>query len=100
MTTRTFGKYIVTRNLGRGGMAEVHLAHDPVLERQVALKVILPHLSADEEFVTRFRREAKLIASLRHPNIVQIFDFAVLDDQPFMVMEYLAGETLKARLTA
>ncbi|HMN30716.1 MAG TPA: protein kinase, partial [Caldilineaceae bacterium] len=86
----TFGKYRVTRSLGRGGMAEVYLAHDPVLERQVAIKVILPQLSADEGFVARFQREAKLIASLRHPNIVQIFDFAVLDSQPFMVMEYLA----------
>lgn len=98
MTPHTFGKYIVTRSLGRGGMAEVYQAHDPVLERQVAIKVILPHLAVDEVFVARFRREAKLIATLRHPHIVQIFDFDVLNAQPFMVMEYLAGETLKARL--
>ncbi len=98
MTTQPFGKYMVTRRLGRGGMAEVYQAHDPVLDRPVAIKVILPHLAADEGFVARFRREAKLIASLRHPHIVQIFDFDVLNDQPFMVMEYLAGETLKTRL--
>lgn len=97
---RTFGKYIVTRSLGRGGMADVYLAQDPVLDRQVAIKVILPHLAGEEGFDARFLREAKLIASLRHPHIVQIFDFAVLDEQPFMVMEFLAGETLKSRLSS
>jgi predicted ATPase len=81
-------------------MAEVYLAHDPILDRQVAIKVILAHLAADEGFVARFRREAKTIASLRHPHIVQLFDFDVLHGQPFMVMEYLAGETLKVRLSA
>lgn len=100
MTTRTFGKYHVTRSLGRGGMAEVYQAHDPVLDRLVAIKVILPHLTADDGFTARFLREAKLVASLRHPQIVQLFDYDVVDGQPFMVMEYLGGDTLKARLAA
>ncbi|RIK38726.1 MAG: serine/threonine protein kinase, partial [Chloroflexi bacterium] len=100
MTTRTFGKYHVTRSLGRGGMAEVYQAHDPVLDRLVAIKVILPHLTAEDGFTARFLREAKLVASLRHPQIVQLFDYDVVDGQPFMVMEYLGGDTLKARLAA
>ncbi|HBY94738.1 MAG TPA: serine/threonine protein kinase, partial [Chloroflexi bacterium] len=79
-------------------MAEVYQAHDPVLDRQVAIKVIHPHLGTEEGFGERFRREARLVASLRHPHIVQLHDFGVADDQPFMVMEYLEGGTLKERL--
>ena len=100
MAAQTFGKYIVTRRLGRGGMAEVYLARDPVLERNVAIKVIYPHLSADPGFDERFCREAKVVASLRHAHIVQLYDFDVLNDQPFMVLEYLSGGTLKDRLAA
>jgi adenylate cyclase len=100
MAKQSFGKYVVTQRLGRGGMAEVYQAHDPVLDRHVAIKVILPHLAAEEGFVARFLAEAKLIASLRHPHLVQLFDFAVENDQPYMVMEYLAGGTLKTRLTS
>ena len=100
MAAQTFGKYIVTRRLGRGGMAEVYLARDPVLERNVAIKVIYPHLSADPGFGERFCREAKVVASLRHAHIVSLYDFDVLNDQPFMVLEYLSGGTLKDRLAA
>lgn len=100
MSTHSFGRYIVSQRLGRGGMAEVYQARDPVLDRQVAIKVILPHLAAEQGFAQRFLREAKLIASLRHPHLVQLYDFDVVDEQPFMVMEYLAGDTLKARLSA
>lgn len=100
MSTLTFGKYIVTKTLGRGGMAEVYLARDPVLERYVAIKVIYPHLAADPGFEERFRREAKLVAALRHAHIVQLHDFDVAANQPFMVMEYLGGGSLKDRLAA
>ena len=88
MTPKSFGKYPILRLLAQGGMAEVYLAHHPDLERLVAIKVIHPHLS-DAEFQERFKQEAKLIASLRHPSIVQIFDFDVIENQPYMVMEYL-----------
>lgn len=98
MAEQTFGRYIVTKRLGRGGMAEVYQARDPVLDRRVAVKVIHPHLGVEEGFGERFRREARLVASLRHPYIVQLHDFGVADDQPFMVMEYLEGGTLKERL--
>ncbi len=98
MTQHAFGKYIVTRRLGRGGMAEVFLALHPDLERQVAIKVIYPHFAADEGFGQRFRREARLVASLRHPHIVQLFDYDLADGQPYMVMEFLPSGTLKERL--
>lgn len=100
MSTQSFGKYLVTKSLGRGGMAEVFLARDPVLERNVAIKVIHPHLATDPDFGERFRREAKLVASLRHAHIVQLYDFDIQNNQPFMVMEYLDGASLKTRLAA
>ncbi|MSP13090.1 MAG: tetratricopeptide repeat protein [Chloroflexi bacterium] len=98
MISQAFGKYKVIRLLGRGGMAEVYLAQDAILHRQVAVKAIHPHLAADEGFRSRFRQEAELIAALRHAHIVRLYDFDVADDAPFMVMEYLDGGTLKARL--
>jgi serine/threonine-protein kinase len=99
MAAQSFGKYRVTELMGRGGMAEVYQAYHPDLQRHVAIKVIYPHLAADEGFGARFRREAQLVASLRHPHIVQLYDFDLRDDLPFMVMEYLPGGTLKERLT-
>lgn len=98
MADLSFGKYRVTQVLGRGGMAEVYQARDPVLDRKVAIKVIHPHLAGDGGFGERFRREARLVASLRHPHIVQLYDYDVSNGQPFMVMEYLDGGTLKERL--
>ncbi len=98
MTSGTLGEYTITRLLGRGGMAEVYEAYDPDLQRAVAIKVILPAVSGEPGFEERFRREARLVASLRHPHIVQVFDFDVVDGKPFMVMEYLPGKTLKDRL--
>ena len=96
MIAQSFGKYPILRLIARGGMAEVYLAQHPDLDRPVAIKVIHPQLS-DAGFKERFHHEAKLIASLRHPNIVQVFDLDVFNDQPFMVMEYLEGGTLKER---
>ena len=94
-----FGRYEVVNSLGRGGMAEVYRAYDPMLDRYVAVKVILPHLVADEKFEERFFQEAKLVASLRHPNIVKIHDFGIENDQPYMVMEHLDHGTLQDRIS-
>lgn len=96
---KTFGKYEVVAPLGRGGMAEVYKAYQPNLERHVALKLVLAHLAeADPEFIGRFEREAKSIAALRHPNIVQVYDYDVQGDTPYMVMELIEGGTLKSLL--
>ncbi len=78
---RRLGKYEIREPLGHGGMAEVWQAFDTQLRRNVAIKVMHPNLSTDPEFVTRFTREAQVIAALRHPNIVRIYDFHA-GDQP------------------
>jgi serine/threonine protein kinase len=95
MNTLSIGKYVDLKRLGRGGMADVYWGRDPYLDRYVAIKVIHPHLAEEENFEVRFRQEARLIAALRHPNIVQIYDFDFHENQPFMVMEYFQGGTLK-----
>ena len=95
---RTFGKYRVVEQIGRGGMAEVYKAYQPGLDRYVAIKVMHSFLSEDKDFLARFQREAKLVASMRHPNIVQVHDFDVESGLSYMVMEFIDGETLKARL--
>ncbi|GAB4556558.1 MAG: hypothetical protein OHK0023_28980 [Anaerolineae bacterium] len=95
----TLGKYQIIERLGRGGMATVYRAYQAGIDRFVAIKVVHEHLSEDDpQFIERFRREARAVGALRHPNIVQVIDFDVQDGQYFMVMEYLEGETLKARL--
>jgi tRNA A-37 threonylcarbamoyl transferase component Bud32 len=95
---RTLGKYRVLEPLGRGGMAQVYRAYHPQLDRYVAVKVLRSDLVEDEEFLSRFQREARAVAALRHPNIVQVFDFDVYGDIYYMVMELLEGDTLKTRL--
>jgi len=95
---QTLGKYRVLEPLGRGGMARVYRAYHPQLDRYVAIKVLRSDLVDDEEFLARFRREAQAVATLRHPNIVQVYDFDVQDGIYYMVMELLEGDTLKARL--
>jgi serine/threonine protein kinase len=95
---QTLGKYRILEPLGRGGMAQVFKAYHPQLDRYVAVKVLRSDLVEDEEFLARFRREARAIAVLRHPNIVQIYDFDVQQDLYYMVMELLEGNTLKAYL--
>jgi serine/threonine-protein kinase len=95
---QTLGKYRVLEPLGRGGMARVYRAYHARLDRYVAIKVLRSDLIEDEEFLTRFRREAQAVAGLRHPNIVQVFDSDVQDDIYYMVLELLEGDTLKARL--
>jgi serine/threonine protein kinase len=95
---QTLGKYRILEPLGRGGMAQVFKAYHPQLDRYVAVKVLRSDLVEEEEFLARFRREARAVAALRHPNIVQIFDFDTQDDLYYMVMELLEGDTLKAYL--
>lgn len=91
-TGRTVGKYTLETLIGRGGMAEVYRSYHPELERNLAIKIIHPFLTEDGGFVERFRREARAAASLRHPHIVQIYDFDVTPDGLYyMVMEYVAG---------
>jgi serine/threonine protein kinase len=100
LTGRSFGKHVLLERIGRGGMAEVYKAHQPSLDRYVAVKIMHPFLSDDPEFKSRFEREARNVAKLRHPNIVQVYDF---DLQPglnlyYMVMEYIDGPTLRTLL--
>jgi len=95
---QTIGKYRVLEALGRGGMAQVYRAYHPQLDRYVAIKVLRSDLVEHEEFLARFRREAHAVSGLRHPNIVQVFDFDTQDDLYYMVMELLEGDTLRAKL--
>ena len=97
---QTLGKYRILEPLGRGGMAQVFKAYHPQLDRYVAVKILRSDLVEEEEFLARFRREARAVAALRHPNIVQIFDFDVQNDLYYMVMELLEGDTLKAYLNS
>ncbi len=89
----------IVEEIGRGGMAVVYRAQQPKLERWVAIKVLRPDLLAVEEFLTRFRREAKAVAALRHPNILTIYDYGEEQGLAYIVMEYVTGDTLKNRLT-
>ena len=89
------GRYRVLRRLADGGMATVYLAVDERLDREVALKVMRQHLTHDESFVTRFRREARSSASLSHPNVVAVFDQGEDDGYIFLAMEYVPGQTLR-----
>jgi serine/threonine-protein kinase len=92
------GRYEIRRHIARGGMAEVYLAHDRLLDRPVALKVLFPELSVDRAFVERFRREAQAAANLTHPNIVSVYDWGEEGNTYFIVMEYVDGRPLSALL--
>ena len=92
------GRYRIVELLGRGGMAEVYTAYQESLDRYVAIKLMHGFLADDEEFLRRFQREARSVATLRHPNIVQVHDFDRDEDDYFMVMEYIDGPTLKSIL--
>jgi serine/threonine protein kinase len=81
-------------------MAEVYKAYHPRLERYAAIKVLYGYLAEGQDFLARFQREAKAIAALRHPNIVQVYDFDVQDDRYYMVMEFIDGGSLKERIQA
>jgi eukaryotic-like serine/threonine-protein kinase len=88
------GRYQLGSLLGAGGMARVYVASDRVLERQVAVKVLSPSDAQDPLFVERFRREARAAARLSHPNIVAVFDSGCDADLPYLVMEYVPGQSL------
>ncbi|MCR5541945.1 MAG: Stk1 family PASTA domain-containing Ser/Thr kinase [Ruminococcus sp.] len=89
------GRYEITELIGVGGMADVYKAQDVMEDRPVAVKILKPEFSGDEEFLRRFRNESKAIAVLSHPNIVKIYDVGFTDEIQFIVMEYIDGITLK-----
>jgi tRNA A-37 threonylcarbamoyl transferase component Bud32 len=93
-----FGKYQIQKPLGQGGMAQVYLAYDSDLERHVAIKVMLGHLANNPKLTARFKREAAAVARLRHPNILQIYEFGMQEQTQYMVMEYINGPTLQTEL--
>ncbi|MCB0029437.1 MAG: serine/threonine protein kinase, partial [Anaerolineales bacterium] len=94
----SFGKYQVVKRLDAGAMGEVYMAYQPLLERRVAIKVLHPHLATGADFVDRFKKEAAVVARLRHTNIMQVYDFDVASDRYYMVMEFLDGPTLKEEM--
>ena len=99
--TNTIGRYELRGELGQGGMATVYRAYDAMLNREVALKVMAGHLSTDVSFQRRFEREARVIATLEHPNIVPVYDYGTTaQGQPYLVMRLLRGGTLYDRLAA
>lgn len=94
------GPYQVIEQLGHGGMASVFKAYHAALDRYVALKVLHQAFNEDSTFINRFQREAKVVAKLEHPNIVPVYDFAEHEGRPFLVMKFIEGDTLKARMSA
>jgi serine/threonine-protein kinase len=92
------GRYQVITRIASGGMGEVYRAHDAVLARDVALKVLHPQLAGDRGFVDRFRREARASAILNHPNVVGVYDWGSTEGTYFMVMEYVQGTNLRTVL--
>ena len=91
-------RYEIIKSIGEGGMANVYLAKDTILDRQVAVKVLRGDLSTDEKFIRRFQREALSVSNLSHPNIVEVYDVGEEDGQYYIVMEYIEGKTLKQLL--
>ena len=88
-------RYEIVASIGEGGMANVYLAHDAILDRNVALKVLRGDLENNEKFIRRFQREAKSVSDLSHPNIVEVYDVGEEEGQHYIVMEYIDGKTLK-----
>jgi len=91
-------RYELLKRIGRGGMADVFLAHDILLDRDVAVKVLFPEHAVDPNFVERFRREAQAVAGLNHPNIVSVYDWGQTGNTYFMAMEFVDGRTLAEAL--
>ena len=88
-------RYEIVKLIGEGGMANVYLAIDTILNRKVAIKVLRGDLAGDEKFIRRFQREAMSASNLSHPNIVEVYDVGEEDGNHYIVMEYIEGKTLK-----
>ena len=95
---KTVGKVRIDKYLARGGWGEVYLGTHLTLDRPVAIKVLHSYIEQDPDLLVRFQREAKVVAGLRHPNIVQVFDFDAFDGHPYIVMEYIKGPPLATYL--
>lgn len=91
-------RYEILKSIGEGGMANVYLANDTILDRKVAIKVLRGDLSSDDKFIRRFQREALSVSNLSHPNIVEVYDVGEEDGNYYIVMEYIEGKTLKQLL--
>jgi serine/threonine protein kinase len=98
LSGRSVDSYQLVSRVGAGGMGEVYLAHDTKLDRPVALKLLSPELAADRTRLRRFRQEALAASSLNHPHIIVVHDFGELDGRPYIVTEFIDGETLRHRL--
>src|SRR5438270_14031477 len=92
------GRYRLDAQIGAGGMSTVYRAFDTVLERQVAIKLMHREMSSDSDQLERFRRDARAVAQLNHPHIVGVIDAGEDDGTPYIVFEYVEGETLKDRI--
>src|SRR5436309_4725611 len=97
-TATKLGSYEITGLLGKGGMGEVYRARDSRLKREVAIKILPEEFSRDAERVSRFQREAEVLASLNHPNIAAIYDLEEVNDTRFLVLELVEGATLAERI--
>ncbi len=95
---KSFSHYEIISRIGVGGMGEVYLARDTKLERNVALKVLLPEIAKDEDRVRRFKLEARAASALNHPSIITIFEIGEVEDQLFTVYEYIDGKTLREKI--
>jgi len=98
MIGKTFGHYQITSQIGKGGMGEVYQAKDQILGREVAIKVLPDEFAKDADRVARFQREAKVLASLNHPNIAAIYGLEESSGTNFLVLELVEGETLADRI--
>jgi len=98
MISKTISHYKIVKKLGEGGMGEVYLAEDTKLKRNIAIKLLPPHLTKDKESRERFEREAQAAAALNHPNIVTVYEIGEFEDQIYISMEHIEGKTLKELL--
>ena len=99
-TPADFGHFLLEKELGHGGMGGVYLARDKMLDRKVAIKVMLKELGSDPTFVERFQREAQAAARLNHPNIAQIYSFGQEQGMPYIAMELVPGGSLDKDMEA